>query len=162
MWLIRLAFLSFIALTLQTSNEVWNFLSIYDAKPDFRLVLLFWVAQRRGPIWGMFFGFLMGLSLDVYAIDHLGASAMAGCVMGYLLGLIEEKTFHLNFLARIILLILSTLMFNLLYLLALRKGQWSLLWDSYIDNGLSYLLTVLLGGFFIYIFHSRLTSKNEF
>lgn len=161
MWAIRLAIISVLVLAFQASNQVWGFLKIAGASPDLRLILLFWVAQRRGPVVGMFFGFLSGLILDVYAVDHLGASALAGCVVGYLVGLAEEKTLHLEIFARLMLFSFASFAFEFLYLLVLRRGNWSLFLDNIHNSFIAVLYTVILGGFALFIFHQRLVNKNE-
>lgn len=161
MWAIRLALISILVLSFQASNQVWGFLKIAGVNPDLRLILLFWVAQRRGPVVGMFFGFLTGLMLDVYAVDHLGASALAGCVVGYLVGLAEEKTLHLEYFARIMLFSFASLVFEMLYLLVLRRGNWDLFLANVSTSMAAVLYTIVLGSFALFIFHQRLVIKNE-
>lgn len=161
MWAIRLFLVSIVVLALQSSNEVWGFFKIADYSPDLRLILLFWVSQRRGPVVGMFFGFFSGLVLDVYAVDHLGASAFAGCIIGYLLGLAEEKTLHLEYFARVLLLFVASLFFEFFYLIALRRGNWDLLWETWLNSLGNVVFTVVVGALALFVFHARLVAKNE-
>ncbi|MFC1746776.1 rod shape-determining protein MreD [Candidatus Neomarinimicrobiota bacterium] len=62
-------------------------LSFARIHPDFILVLLVYLAARKGRVWGISFGFAAGLLQDFTgAFSVLGANALAKSVAGYSLG----------------------------------------------------------------------------
>lgn len=66
---------------------------IGEYKPDLRALLIFLVALRMGPVWGVWTGFFVGLSLDSFT-EYMGYQAFVGSLMGYSVGLIEERVLY--------------------------------------------------------------------
>ena len=64
-----------------------------DHKPDLRALFVFLVALRLGPVFGVWTGFFVGLSLDVFT-GYMGTQALIGSVLGFLFGLVEERVIY--------------------------------------------------------------------
>ena len=88
LWAVEIAILVG-ALLLQQTLVRW--IAIGSIRPDLPLIAIIALALRRGPVAGLYAGMAVGLTLDVYAIDALGANALSKCLVGYALGFFEEK-----------------------------------------------------------------------
>ena len=102
----------------------------------------------------------LGLVQDVYAIETLGANAMAKCLVGYAMGFFEEKVVKVMPATRILVLGVAFLIHDLVfYLGAGLNGE--MLRSAFIHQTLpSCLYTLLLGAAIFYIpsnIKSRLT-----
>ena len=88
-------------------STVIDFIQIFGIKPDITVVFTVFVALRLGPVFGLLSGFLVGFTQDVYSWSHLGANTLSKSVMGYLIGLAETRVLHLDFLPKMILLVVA-------------------------------------------------------
>lgn len=94
-----------VALIFQSTLLQWSMLS--RIHPDFVILILVIVSFRYGSLVGVFCGFSIGMLQDVYAIETLGANAFAKSVVGYLIGLVDEKRFSLTPVTKILFLSLT-------------------------------------------------------
>ena len=70
----------------------WNtHLAYWGAAPQFLLVLTILIAARRGPVFGMLFGFFWGLYLDVARAELFGASALTLTLAAYFAGVARRQ-----------------------------------------------------------------------
>jgi rod shape-determining protein MreD len=94
-------------LVIVIQSTLLDFIKIFGVKPDITVIFTVFVALRLGPVFGVFTGFLVGFTQDVYSWSHLGANALAKSVMGYVIGLAETRMLHLDFIPKMILLFLA-------------------------------------------------------
>ena len=81
---LRLALVVITAVVLQTT--LFTHLRIDGVAPDVGLVCVLAVAYEDGPDTGAWFGFVMGLSIDLFLTTPLGLSALAYALTGYAVG----------------------------------------------------------------------------
>jgi rod shape-determining protein MreD len=73
------------AVLLQTT--VLEFVAIFDVKPDLQLILVVFLALRRGSMSGQIAGFVGGLLEDVVTLSPLGFHALVKALVGFCAGL---------------------------------------------------------------------------
>jgi rod shape-determining protein MreD len=85
---IRLGFVVLACVVLQTT--LFTRLRIDGVAPDVGLVAVLAVAWEDGPDSGAVFGFIMGLSIDLFLTTPLGLSALAYAITGYAVGVFQS------------------------------------------------------------------------
>jgi rod shape-determining protein MreD len=105
--------LIFIVLTvLQTT--FCHFISIRGITPDLIVLFIIYISMKEGGLVGVYTGFAAGLCFDVYSPQVLGAGALAKCVIGYLTGLIDERTLKIDDKYKIGVVFLASLLHDLI------------------------------------------------
>ena len=90
---------------------------------DYPFLLLFWIAMRRGALAAVFYGFCLGLLRDLADFSQLGATALAFTCGGFALGKLRDKIDRENLGIRLLLVVLSTLLVQAVFLLP--RSAWS-------------------------------------
>ena len=85
---LRLALVVITAVVLQTT--LFTHLRIDGVVPDVGLVCVLAVAYEDGPDMGAWFGFVMGLSIDLFLTTPLGLSALSFALTGYAVGVFQS------------------------------------------------------------------------
>ena len=67
--------------------------TIIGIKFDLAIVILVYVALNRGPNYGMVFGFLIGLLLDIFTPQTLGWGAFVKCLIGFTVGSFKDNLY---------------------------------------------------------------------
>lgn len=67
--------------------------AIMGIKLDLAIIILVYVALTRGPTYGIVFGFLIGLLLDVFTPQTLGWGALVKCLIGFTLGSFKDNLY---------------------------------------------------------------------
>jgi rod shape-determining protein MreD len=151
--------LFFLAATLQT--VIVPVISIHGAQPSFLLILTVIIAIRHGALAGCLTGFVSGLLCDVYApVEWLGAYSFSYCVIGFLVGQIEESFINLNLLLKIVLLFAVELIKDLMYFIAIGKSAdetFQAFWSSSLPNS---LYTICIGAIFFYLLSLLVSEKK--
>jgi rod shape-determining protein MreD len=110
--------MSFLVLGLILQQTLIQIISIGSIKPDLVMVVLVAVSMRYGSVVGLFSGMAIGLIQDVYAIEALGANALAKCLVGYGTGLLDEKVIKVMPATKVLFLGFAFLFHDLVYSLA--------------------------------------------
>jgi rod shape-determining protein MreD len=110
--------MSVLILGLILQQTLVQIISIGSIKPDLLLVVLVAVSMRYGSVVGLFSGLTIGLIQDVYAIEALGANAMAKCLVGYFTGLLDEKVIKVMPATKVLFLAVAFLVHDIVYGLA--------------------------------------------
>ncbi len=84
---LRLALVVITAVVLQTT--LFTHLRVDGVAPDVGLVCVLAVAYEDGPDTGAWFGFVMGLSIDLFLTTPLGLSALSYALTGYAVGVFQ-------------------------------------------------------------------------
>ena len=80
-------------------------IEVFGVSPDFILIFVVFVALRYGAVAGVVWGFAAGLVEDVYGpLEWLGAAALSKCVVGWLVGQLEEKFLNLDLITKVAVL----------------------------------------------------------
>jgi rod shape-determining protein MreD len=88
--------------------------AIRGVRPDLAMLVLVFVAMRRGPMVGQVSGFLSGFLEDLMNVSPLGFHSLLRTVIGYLFGLLWGNVFVDPFLMPIVLAVVATLLKGLL------------------------------------------------
>jgi rod shape-determining protein MreD len=151
--------LSLLVLALILQQTLVQIISIGSIKPDMVLVMLVAVSLRYGSVVGLFSGLTIGLVLDVYAIDSLGANAMAKCLVGYLTGLLDEKVIKIMPATKVLFLAVAFLVHDVVYSLAAGFHGYSF-WEALVRKTIpSGIYTLLVGSLVFYFI--VVPSKTE-
>jgi rod shape-determining protein MreD len=152
--------LFFIAAILQT--VVVPRIEIYGAQPSFLLILTIITALRSGPLAGCFMGFMSGLLCDVYApIEWLGAYSLAYCIIGFIVGQIEESFIKLNLFLKIVVLALADLVKDVIYFIAIGKSSGEIAHAMLSISFPNVIYTIILGAGCFYLFSTKKEMKIE-
>jgi rod shape-determining protein MreD len=142
--------LSFLVLGLILQQTLIRIISLGSIKPDVILVILVAVSLRYGSVVGLYSGLTIGLIMDVYAIESLGANAMAKCLVGYLTGLLDEKVIKVMPATKVLLLAVAFLFHDAVYALAAgfpAEAFWEALVRRTLPSG---IYTLLIGALVFY------------
>lgn len=111
---IRTFLLFIVCFVLQTTVAKW--LQIFDAGPDFIVILIVSIAIKHGPAAGVLWGFLAGFTQDVYSpVEWLGANTIAFTALGFVVGQLEERFLTLNLPTKVGVLAFAFLLCDMLY-----------------------------------------------
>ena len=67
--------------------------TIAGIKLDLAIIILVYLALRRGRNYGMIFGFLIGFLSDVFTPHTLGLGALMKCLIGFTLGSFKDNLY---------------------------------------------------------------------
>lgn len=112
--------LSLVILALILQLTLVRIISIGAIKPDLVMVVLVGVSLRYGNLVGLYCGFLVGLVQDVYSIDTLGANILAKCLVGYAVGLFDERVLKIMPVTKVVFLALAFAVHEVVFALAAR------------------------------------------
>lgn len=146
--------LSFLVLGLILQQTLIRIISIGSIKPDVILVILVAVSLRYGSVVGLFSGMTIGLIQDVYAIEALGANAMAKCLVGYCTGLLDERVIKVMPATKVMFLAVAFLFHDAIYALAAgfpADAFWEALVRRTIPSGIYTLLVGALVFYFLVV-----------
>jgi rod shape-determining protein MreD len=152
--------MSFLVLGLILQQTLVQLVSIGSVKPDLVMVVLVAVSMRYGSLVGLFSGLAIGLVQDVYAIDALGANALAKCLVGYGTGLLDEKVIKVMPATKVLFLGVAFLVHDLVYSLAAGfhgEAFWSALLTRTVPSG---IYTLLLGSLVFYFIVAPARADN--
>ena len=141
------------ALVIQSTLVHWAFLG--NIHPDLILIMLVFISLRKGPIIGVFSGFVIGLIQDIYAVETLGVNALCKSSIGYFIGLFDESRFTFTPTTKLIILasvlFAHDFLFNLFIGLPSRSYFSAFLRES-LPAG---VFTVLIGAVVFYYFNPK-------
>ena len=142
---------------LQTTVSEW--LQILGIGPDFVVIFIVSVAIRFGPATGCFWGFLAGFTQDVYApVEWLGANTISMTIVGFLVGLLEERFLTLNLPAKIGVLGLAFFVNDMFYFLITGLEK-EVVTNLFITRTLpEFAYTVVIGGIAFYLSSGKKTN----
>jgi rod shape-determining protein MreD len=142
--------MSLLVLSLILQQTLVQIISIGSIKPDLVMVVLVGVSMRYGSVVGLFSGLAIGLIQDVYAIEALGANAMAKCLVGYCTGLLDEKVIKVMPATKVLFLAVAFLFHDIIYSLAAGfhgAAFWEALLTRTVPSG---IYTLLVGSLVFY------------
>jgi rod shape-determining protein MreD len=94
-------------------------LAVFGAKPDLVMIILFFFSIRYGVMPGLFMGFLLGLTQDLYTPAILGQNALTKTLVGACIGLFNEKIMRTDPFVKTIILFVMFLVNDSIFLLIL-------------------------------------------
>jgi rod shape-determining protein MreD len=94
-------------------------LAVFGIKPDLLMIVLFFFAIRYGIMPGIFVGFLLGLTQDLYTPSILGQQALAKTIIGACSGIVNEKVMRTDPIAKTVLLFFLFIVHDALFFVAL-------------------------------------------
>ncbi len=142
--------LSFLIIALILQQTVVKLISIGNIRPDLVLVVLVAISLRYGTVVGLFSGLFIGIIQDVYAIETLGANALAKCLVGYFTGLFDEKVLKIMPATKIFFLGIAFFLHDLVYGFAVNLS-WPVLAEALLRYSIpSAIYTLLLGALVFY------------
>ncbi len=138
-----------LALVLQTT--VVELISLGPIRPDLVIIVLVAISLRHGSVVGLYCGFMIGLAQDVYAIQTLGANALAKSLIGFMAGLADQRVVKITPGAMIFFLALAFCAHDFVLALAGGVGMGVMFWERSLPAG---LYTVLAGALVYYLIPS--------
>ena len=95
-------------------STVLRWVALKGVKPDLALILLVFVAVRRGSLSAQTGGFLAGLLEDILSLAPVGFNALLRTVLGFFYGLTAGSLFLDPVLMPVLLVLVATLLKGLL------------------------------------------------
>lgn len=145
----RIAIASIIALTLQISFI--PMIEIGAWRPDLIILVVIFIGLRYGATQGILAGFILGVLQDSFSPHPVGISAFADTVTGFLAGQVRQLklAYNIRILAVIILILIQTSLFFLIYQLQTDISYLYLVATRVFPNTLyTFLIAILLSVFF--------------
>lgn len=90
-------------------------IAIFGVQPDLLIIVLAFMCLKHGVMPGIYVGFFLGLVLDLYSPALLGQNALSKTVIGFFLGLFNEKVMRTDPLVKIIILLVSFFIHDILF-----------------------------------------------
>jgi|GEM_PF-4385075 len=130
-----------------------SFLSV-EWIPDLILIFVAAIGFKLGSITAVYSGFLTGIMVDLYASGPLGMASLVYSLLGYSLGLFDEKHFNMHFTIRLTLLGLALILRDL-FMRAHFRLTWSMALMDFLTHTIPTLISTLTVGFLILYFYQR-------
>jgi len=125
------------------SSFFFDVIRVAGVKPDLLLILIAFVAYKRGSVDGQLVGFGSGMLQTVFSSALFGMYAFIFTVVGFVMGFVQKKIYSDSFITAIILVFLATLVKGAVWgILAIFFGEVSQGFVVYLKNGL--LLELIL------------------
>ncbi|MCK4906195.1 MAG: rod shape-determining protein MreD [Spirochaetes bacterium] len=122
---------------LQSSVFFDVFKLIGAAKPDIILMLVVFVAYKKGSMEGQMVGFGAGLFVGIFSTALFGLNPFIYTLIGFLMGLVEKKIYADSFLTSIVLIFFATIIKGaIIGILALFYGEIAGYYISFLRNAL--------------------------
>lgn len=97
--------------------QLLDFIAINGQKPDILLILVIFLAQRRGIMDGQISGFFTGLLEDIFSIKLLGLHSFIKLIVGYLAGFLHNNLVLDRIPLQFILGFIASLVHGILFIL---------------------------------------------
>jgi rod shape-determining protein MreD len=94
-------------------------MAVFGAKPDLLMIILFFFSIRYGVMPGLFMGFLLGITQDLYTPAILGQNALTKTLIGACIGLFNEKVMRTDPFVKTIILFVMFLVNDCIFLVIL-------------------------------------------
>jgi len=90
-------------------------IAIFGIQPDLIVMVLAFMCMQHGIMPGIYIGFFLGLSLDLYSPSLLGQNALSKTVIGFFLGLFNEKVMRTDPIMKIIILLIGFFIHDIIF-----------------------------------------------
>jgi rod shape-determining protein MreD len=110
-----LKWLAAIALCLVLQTTLVRVIAIAGIMPDLLVIVLFFLAIQSGVMPGIYVGFLLGLGQDLYTPSILGQNALAKTIIGFFIGLLNERVMRTDPIMKLIILIVSFIIHDIVF-----------------------------------------------
>lgn len=112
-------------------------LSIKGVRPDLLLILITFIAFKKGSMEGQLAGFGAGFMQQIFSHGLFGVFSFVFTVVGFVMGQVQRKVYAENFITAIVLVFFATLVKGAaLGILAIFFGEIASYYPSYLKNGL--------------------------
>ena len=91
--------------------------TIAGIKLDLAIIILVYLALKRGRNYGLVFGFFIGFLSDVFTPETLGLGALVKCLIGFTLGSFKDNLYLESLHSKGAVIFLTLLLNDLLYYL---------------------------------------------
>ena len=90
-------------------------IAVAGIEPDLPFLALFLLSMKWGVMAGVYVGFFLGLSMDLYSPSLLGQAALSKTLTGFFAGLFNEKVMRTDPLLKVALLLFAFLIHDVLF-----------------------------------------------
>lgn len=136
-------------------------IQIFGVGPDFVLIFVVFVALRYGAAAGVLWGFMAGLVEDVYGpLEFVGAATLSKCIVGWLVGQMEEKFLNLDIVTKVAILGVSFFLCDAIYVMSVgmvREEVARLFLQRSLPEG---VYTLLIGTIAFHFLYPRSGRRN--
>lgn len=157
----RILFLILVGIfTLVFQSTLGHLLQVSGVQPDFILIFVVWTALRMGSVAGVMTGFFMGVILDIYAWNTLGAQAMAFSIVGYIAGFAEQRFVSLDLVTKVLILAGTFILHDLLHSISVHLNQDAIIQVLLFKTVPEGIYTLIFGAIIFYLFRNS-RDMNE-
>ena len=93
-------------------STLFQYIRIYNVKPDFSIMIIVAYAIMRGSSYGAFTGLGIGLLIDMLYGKTIGINALSYMVTGYIIGQAHDNVFKDSFIPSLIFNFAAILIFQ--------------------------------------------------
>jgi rod shape-determining protein MreD len=143
------AVISLLALILQISFV--PLIEIGAWRPDLIVLVVVFIGMRSGVTSGTIAGFILGVIQDAFSPTPIGITALANSIVGFLSGQIRQLklAFNARILALIILILIQSLIFFLVYQIQTDVNYFYLVATRVFPNTIyTFIIAILFSVFF--------------
>jgi rod shape-determining protein MreD len=121
MYILIFVFALFLAFVLQLT--VVPLFAIYHTTPDLVLIVLIIITLQKGRFWGIVFGFLSGLIIDILSNGLVGLSSLSYAVAAFVTGFLRSEQLERRASVVAGVLFLGLFVHHFIYYLVLQFGS---------------------------------------
>ena len=103
-------------------------LALWGVFPDLPILVVASWGLLRGPVEGSLWGFIAGVTIDLFSGGPFGAATLSLVIVGLLAGLGKASALHSNITLPVLVVFLVTIIHNLIYLLVLQISGLNVTW----------------------------------
>jgi rod shape-determining protein MreD len=113
-----LKWIGLFALCFVLQSTLVQAMKIVSVGPDLLMLALFFLGIAYGPLAGLYVGFFLGLSQDLYSPSILGLNALSNTVTGFFIGLFNERMMRTDPLLKAIILMMAFILHDSIFSIA--------------------------------------------
>lgn len=110
--------------------------ALFGFQPDFAMIALVFIAESTGFVQCILFGFAIGFFQDVYSPEYLGYNSLTMSVLAFILAFIRERLTTENFSVRLLMIFITCLLHDLIYLSMYAGFDFAILFNIYVWNSI--------------------------
>jgi len=105
-------------------GAIMPYFRIFGKVPNISLVLIVIFSLAKGKYYGGIIGLIVGLIRDILFSTSIGLNALIYFFIGYLIGFVEDAFARDSIISPVVLTIISTVVYNVLYSTMLYLLRW--------------------------------------
>lgn len=137
-----------------------DLVAVMGVRLDLAIIVLVYIALTRGSRYGVIFGFLIGLLLDVFNRQALGWGALVKCLIGFSVGSFKDNLYLESLYSKAGLIFFALLFNDFLYYI-FTVGPKAATFGKFITHSLPSAFYTAVVGMLVFFVLSRTPSERS-